>query len=208
MALSNYTELKASIASWLNREDLTSQIPDFIALAEARLNRDLRVPQMMNRDTATVTGGYITLPGDCLEIITIRVQGSTQYEAMTFISNETYFDYLNDNITGETRYYTIIGNKIQLLPEPSADAPITLELIYHEKIPALSDSNPTNWLLSKSPDLYLVASMLAAEVYLMNDERVAQWSAFATGTVNAMNLEGERAKYSRGALQAKKRTFG
>lgn len=208
MALSNYTELQASIAGWLNRADLTSQIPDFIALAEARFNRDLRVPQMMNRDTAAVTSGYVSLPADLLELITLRVQGSNRYEAMEFISNETYFDYLNDGLTGETRYYTIIGNKIQLLPEPSSTAPITLELIYTEKIPALSVSNPTNWLLTKAPDLYLVASMLAAEVYLMNDERVPQWQAFAQGTINAMNLEGERAKYSRGALKAKKKTFG
>jgi hypothetical protein len=208
MALSTYAELQTSITSWLNRADLTSQIPDFIALAEARFNRDLRVPQMINRDTAEVTSGYVSLPADFLELITLRVQGSNQYEAMEFISNEAYFDYLNDGITGETRYYTIIGDKIQLLPEPGAGNPITLELIYTEKIPSLSNSNTTNWLLTKAPDLYLVQSMLAAEVYLMNDERVPQWQAFATGTIEAMNKEGERAKYSRGALKMKKKTFG
>ena len=43
MALTTYTELKAAIADWLNRSDLTSQIPDFITLAEAEMawtNRD------------------------------------------------------------------------------------------------------------------------------------------------------------------------
>jgi len=35
MALTTYTELKASIADWLNRSDLTAAIPDFISLAEA-----------------------------------------------------------------------------------------------------------------------------------------------------------------------------
>ena len=42
MALSTYTELKASVADWLNRTDLTSVIPDFIALAEAQIERTLR----------------------------------------------------------------------------------------------------------------------------------------------------------------------
>ena len=42
MALSNYTELKASIADFLNRDDLTSVIPDFITLAESQINRDIR----------------------------------------------------------------------------------------------------------------------------------------------------------------------
>ena len=35
MALTNFTELKSSIADFLNRDDLTSVIPTFIALAEA-----------------------------------------------------------------------------------------------------------------------------------------------------------------------------
>jgi len=39
MALSNYTELKASVADYLNRSDLTAAIPDFISLTEAKLKR-------------------------------------------------------------------------------------------------------------------------------------------------------------------------
>ena len=33
MAISTYAELKTAIASWLDREDLTDIIPDFIALS-------------------------------------------------------------------------------------------------------------------------------------------------------------------------------
>ena len=42
MALTNYSELKSSIADFLNRDDLTSVIPTFISLAEAQFARDLR----------------------------------------------------------------------------------------------------------------------------------------------------------------------
>ena len=36
MALANYSDLKTSIANWLNRSDLTTEIAeDFIVLAEA-----------------------------------------------------------------------------------------------------------------------------------------------------------------------------
>ena len=48
MALTNYTELKASLANWLNRSDLTTEIADdFIKLAEADFNSKLRVRSMM-----------------------------------------------------------------------------------------------------------------------------------------------------------------
>ena len=44
MALTTYTELKASLANWLNRSDLTTEIADdFIKLAEADFNSKLRV---------------------------------------------------------------------------------------------------------------------------------------------------------------------
>ena len=42
MALDNFTNLKSSIADWLNRSDLTAIIPAFITLAETQLNREIR----------------------------------------------------------------------------------------------------------------------------------------------------------------------
>ena len=47
MALTTYNELKTSLADWLNRQDLTSTIPDFISLAEAQIERQLRTRQMI-----------------------------------------------------------------------------------------------------------------------------------------------------------------
>ncbi len=43
MALSTFSELKTEIANYVDRSDLTDQIPTFIKLAEARINRLLRV---------------------------------------------------------------------------------------------------------------------------------------------------------------------
>jgi len=43
MPYTNMGELKAGIADWLNREDLTAVIPDFISLAQNRINKDVRL---------------------------------------------------------------------------------------------------------------------------------------------------------------------
>jgi len=67
MALSTYTELKASVADWLNRTDLTTIIPDFIALAEAQIERTLRTRQMIVRTTASIDTEYSAVPADFLE---------------------------------------------------------------------------------------------------------------------------------------------
>jgi len=44
--ITDYASLQAEVAGWLARADLTSQIPTFIQLAEARFNRDVRVREM------------------------------------------------------------------------------------------------------------------------------------------------------------------
>ena len=61
MALDTYSNLKTTIANYLNRSDLTSNLGDFITLTEARLNRELRVREMINTDTSTTTVAGTTI---------------------------------------------------------------------------------------------------------------------------------------------------
>lgn len=207
MSLDTYANLQTAIANWLNREDLTSQIPDFITLAEAKFNRELRVNAMMQRDYTTATSGYVELPSDWLQHVSIVVTSPADtYEALTYIGAEEYYDRQKDNLTGTARYYTIIDNKILLLPVPTGNT--TLEIIYYGKIPALSISNTTNWLLTRSPDLYLYTSLVQAEAYLVNDERIPLWAGAADKIIANMTLESERAKRPQGALSARRKTFG
>ena len=42
MAIGTYSELQTAVANWLTRADLTSRIPEAIAMAEAEFNDTLR----------------------------------------------------------------------------------------------------------------------------------------------------------------------
>lgn len=207
MAITNYSELKSSIADWLNRADLTAVIPDFIALAEAQINRQLRTHDMIKRATATVTDDYFSVPLDWLET-NVLVNLGTQTIPMEYVDYERLNELKGLSISGDPRFYTMIDGKFLILPAASSTAPATLELSYVGKIPALSDSNTTNWLLTKSPDLYLYASLMQAEPYLKNDERVGIWAAAMQNSMENMRLEGERSKRPSGGLNANRRSFG
>lgn len=209
MPLSNYTELKAAIADWLNRADLTAQIPDFIALTEARFNRELRLNSMLKRYISTVTTDYVTLPDDWLEHNSITVTSGAGVNApLSYITNEEFNRLRHSNLTGTFRFYTIRDNSILLLPAAGQGASVPLEIFYYAKIPALSSTNATNWLLTRSPDLYLYGSLIAAESYLQNDDRLPVWVAQAQSIIDSMNIESERAKRPEGKLVQRKRTFG
>lgn len=203
-----YAGLQASVADWLNRADLTSQVPDFIAMAEARFNRVIRHNAMLQRDTTVATTDYVALPTDWLEHVSIVVTGdSTLSKPLEYVNNEEFNRLRLQRLTGSFRYYTIQDNNIALLPA-AASTNTTLELFYYGKIPPLSVSVPTNWLLARAPDLYLYASLLAAEAFLQNDERLPVWASAVQTILGELSAESERAKFPQGKLTVRTRTFG
>lgn len=202
MALGTYAQLQTSIANWLDRDDLTTAIPDFITLAEARFNRELRVRDMIVRKQAVSDKQYVQLPSDWLHAKNIQI-GTTVLEFKTMDDADRL---RAAPLSGKTRYFTIVGSSLELLPTPSDD--VEIEMAYYKTIPALSGENTTNWLLTKSPDLYLYASLLQAAPFLDNDERVPLWETAVTKTIESMNAESKAAEASGSRLIARRRTFG
>lgn len=207
MAITTYSELQTTIADWLNRADLTAVIPDFIKLAEANFNRQLRTHDMLKRSTATVEDDYFSVPTDWLETISL-VNNATKTFPMEYVDYFQINNLKSITLTGDSRFYTMVDGKFLIYPAASSTAPVNLELLYYGQIPSLSNSNTTNWLLTKSPDLYLYGALVQAEPYLKNDERVGLWNTAMTSVMESMRLEGERAKRPSGNLNATRRSFG
>lgn len=203
----DYAELKQAVEDWLNKPEIVEAVPTFITLAEARFNRELRVNAMLARQTATATSDYVELPSDWLQHSSIVVTSPNDVvSSLNYVSPDEYYDIRKDRSTGTPRYYTIINSDIVLYPAPVGAT--TMEITYYKKIPALSDSNTSNWLLDRSPDLYLYATLLAAEPYLQNDARAGMWSTGVQQIMEAMRMESVKASRPSGALAARRRTFG
>ena len=185
MPFSNYTELQAAIADWLSRSDLTAVIPDFVRLAESRLQRELRVSAMMKTVTGTLSVNPLVLPTDFMEIQVFTIGGTTPVSP-AYLSPDT-FASLPQN-TGTSVYLTITNNQLYMNPFSSGS---NYTLVYFSTLPPLS-SNSTNWLLSSSPDVYLFGSLLEAAPYLLNDERVDLWQSRLTGALAEINGNDRR----------------
>lgn len=195
MALTSYTELKTSISNYLNRSDLSSIIPDFITLAEAKMNRVLRLRVMQKRvsTTTAASDAFVDLPSDFLEMIQFFVDGNPNVVLDYVNPTEIELDNLRDS-SGKPQQYTIIGNEIKLNPIP--DSTHTLKLTYFSEIPNLSDSNTTNYILSNYPQVYLYGSLLEAQPYILNDERIQVWMTLYNEAVQLINRDDEQGRYS------------
>lgn len=206
MAISNYAELKSAVADWLNRADLTSAIPNFVALAEAKFNRDLRTRQQVKRAYATLIGQYIQLPTDWAEGINLQLNVNP-VRVLDFVTTDQA-DRIKARRYGDTDAdaYTIVGSQLEVIPVVGDDTEI--EMAYYAKVPALSDENPTNWLLTEWPDLYLYGTLVHAAPYLREDDRIATWKGLADQLTEEIRLSDERAKHSGGPLRARVRPIG
>jgi len=205
VSISTFAELKTNIADFLNRDDLTSAIPTFIALAEAQINRDLRHWKMQSRTSFTIDSEFEDLPADWLE--TISLNAGNKYP-LKLASRETIADKRmgNEDTAGTPEYYAHIADKFEFYPTP--DDTYTGDLLYFQKVPALSDSNTTNWLLSHSPDVYLYGSLIHTAAYLQEDARAGTWAQLYGAAVQKLNLSSDSATMSGSGLVMKNRGLG
>lgn len=206
MALNTYATLKSAIADFLNRDDLTSVIPTFITLAEAKFNRAIRTRQMIRRATANVDGRFFAMPTDFLEARSFQLN-TNPITVLEYVT-EGYGNTLNSTTyvsSGKPQKFTVVGTQLEVIPSP--DTTYEAELTYFAKIAALSDDNTSNWLLISNPDIYLYGSLLQSAPYLKDDARIAVWAQLYTSSVDELNVADQRASVA-SSIVSRARTFG
>lgn len=203
MALANYADLQASIAAWMVRTDLAAVIPDFVAIAEARINADVRLRQGISSGSlSTVIGSQnVALPADWLEFDSLTDNG----RQMEYISPSELRDRIDESATLNARVparYCIDGTNLILTPTPAEMR--VLAARYYAAVPPLA-SNATNWLLTKYPNIYLYASLVSGYQYLLNDERANYWGNLYGQAVSVAQGADERAQTSGSKLTIRTR---
>jgi hypothetical protein len=209
MAINTFTTLKTAISDFLNRDDLTSAVENFIALSESQMNRDIRHWKMETRSSGQQSAGdeYAQIPADWIETISFHLTGSGT-SPLNLMSRAAMSDKRasKEDATGTPTHYTHADSQFQLYPTPSADT--DFELLYNAKIPSLSSSNDDNWLLLEAPDVYLYGALLHSAPYLGEDERIAVWAQMYSAAVQQLNSTSDKAKYSGSGLKLKIRGQG
>ena len=207
MALNSYAALKTSIGDFLNRDDLTAVIPDFISLAEAQINRDIRHYEMENRATAQLDSQYLARPTDWVETIRMHITGGGT-RTLDLLSGAAMSDKRAgaDDTSGEPRYFRHAERAFEVYPTP--DGTYNVEILYYQKIPALSDTNTSNWLLSEAPDISLYGSLLHSSPYLAEDARVNVWAQLYAAAKDNVNRAADAASASGSGLTMKVRGLG
>lgn len=192
-AFTSYDNLKTNIADYLARQDLTDKIPMFVALAEKRLNRDLRLRQTLQQSTYNLTSGFqVPTPSDFLEMKDIHIDANPIVN-LNFKTVSQFYRLDNVSGNGVPVNYTLVSNNFVLAPRPTGSS--TINMTYYKIPKVLSDTNPSNEYLEVCPDLLLYAALVESAPFLMNDERLTTWEALYTRGLTSITKSDEQSEF-------------
>lgn len=170
MAITNYATLQSAIANWLHRSDLTTTIPDFIALAESRINRvfSARGAEIDVTLTATVDSAFVDLPVDFSTPIGLWLESFVPRRLLVF-KQPTELAYVP--VKTYPNFWAIKDGQIQFDRIAAGNYPLTLRYKKNSNI-ATTD---TNYILSSYPDLYLFGALVEAAIFIRDTEQMQIW---------------------------------
>lgn len=196
--LTSWTGLQAAIADYLGRNDLSDRIPVFIALAERRMNRELRLRVMERRAETDVQQGQSAVPlpwrrepGNWDVFMEMRDLTWNGTVNLTYMPPDTYGQ---SRPQGLPREYTIIGRDLFLMPPP--DGAGTLYLTYYAEIPPLGPAQPDNTVLLTFPDLYLYGALVESGPYTRGSGPLEIWTQYYAAARQKAEANEQRARFT------------
>ena len=207
MSIASYDDLVAQVAGFLNRSSITSEVPTFIRLAEAQMNREIKHWKGEKRSEGQIDTRYSTLPADWRSPIRLSVITANGPREIEPISQREMLDLRTstNDLVGVPQYYAISSGSLELYPTPSQ--PVNVMMIYRADIPALSPDNQSNWLLQEAPDAYLYGTLMQTAPWLREDERMAMWGSLYAQAIQSVNSDAEMAKHGGTGLRMKIRSY-
>jgi hypothetical protein len=194
MTISTFADLKSQVATFLNRSNLTSQIPYYVQLAETRIaygskeppfeTAPLRVRAMETRAYATFNAQSIQLPTGYLQQRRLYL-AATPNGKLNYETPDSFWTDARTGTSGQPVIYTVEGEAFYLAPTP--DTSYTGNILYYKKFTALSADADTNWILANAPNVYLYGTLLEAFSHIRNMEQAQLNAVKFAGMVNALN---------------------
>ena len=202
MALNTYTGLKSSIANWLNRSDLTTEISeDFVTLAEADFNSKLRIREMVNAANLTVNTETVALPAGFLQVRDLYIiQSNTKYP-LRYVTPVQMDQMTGTSTSGLPNVYTILGSNLRFSPKP--DQSYTAVLNFYKTFDPLTTSNTTNFILTNHPAIYLYGSLFHAANFLggINPQQSQAWQGMYATALERLEINDREDQFSGSPLQ-------
>lgn len=196
MTIANYSDLNTAVANWTGRADLTSRIPEGIVLAEAKMNRYLRVKDMVTKNASfaiAAAAEYVSVPTNFGGVKTFYLNASPA-TVIDFMPDELMTAKWGSNTTGPPEAYNVQGSNFRFGPIP--DAAYTATLVYWLLVPALTSGASTNWMITSHPDAYLYGVLAEMAVFAKDVQAAQGYWQLMYQALDQIKLQSNRDAYA------------
>lgn len=177
MAIQDYASLMMDAGEYAGTNDIAQVFPRLLSLAEAKMNRVMRVGDMEAVGTVPILDGEGPLPADFLEARLVNLPDGRQINAWSLAELDRRFGKGG----GMPQGYAVVGNRVIVRPATTGN----LTMTYYAALPPLTPARPSNWLLQKAPDVYLYG--LVEEIAIWKKDAAAMAAA---REARAMAMQG------------------
>jgi hypothetical protein len=188
-SFSTYTGLKTAITDWMDRNDIEGNAADFIALAEAGLNRELETVEVDASISGVVDNRAIDVTSLSVRepVALFILDQSQEYEVTKKPAGS--FEY--SEISSFPSLWALDGTNIKF------DCPLNSAYSFRFRYSAqfaLSDETTTNWLLTNHPDVYLSACIAWGAKFVADDTTLARYAGPIDGFIASINRQESKRK--------------
>lgn len=174
MAITTYSQLKTRALQWMRRNNIPdADVAEWVSLAEARLNRMLKVVETEAALTGISGDRAVSISAlSVVEPMALKLVETNGSEREVIPKPYGVINYLD--LTACPSFYEISGTNIKF--DTMLDQAYALRFIYMGRF-ALSDAAPTNKLLTEHPDVYLAATIMWGGLFTEDDPKISKWKS-------------------------------
>lgn len=207
--------LQAAVDAWLIRDDIAADSTNFgliLKLAEAKISRVVRAAVMEKTATLTFTGRSEDLPADFLEARNPFVDDTVR--RMDYLTPEALRRSSVWSTGRVGQFYTLEGGggtapddrmQMTIAAPASVSTPLSVDVYYYARFPALTAPTDTNWLITNHFDIYLYATLRAAAEFIQEDALEDRYAGKFDRAVAELRVQENRRRF--GAMPKHKSNF-
>jgi hypothetical protein len=185
-----YDSLVADVINYSERNDpqWIAMIPNLIYLAEQEIAAQVKTLWQLTVVNTTLVpgsqGAVLQKPARWRKTISMSVNGEPVLKrSQDYVRQVQY-----ETGTGQPLYYADYDyNNWSLAPVPNQAYPV--QITYYSLIQPLSQDNQENLITREAPQALLYGTLLQAQGYLKNSEKITVWKSYYDTSMAALKAE-------------------
>ena len=195
-----YDSLVEDVITYSERDDASfvNQIPRLIMLTEQSIAAQIKTLMQLNvvNTTLNINDPVIEKPARWRKTVSMKVNGQPVLNrSMDYV---TQFQTESDN--GQPLYYGDYDYDHWALA-PIPDSAYSLQIIYYSRIQPLDVTNQENLLTREAPQALLYGTLLQAQGFIKNTDKLAMWKGYYDEAIGALKGEDQRRMLDRNAVR-------